>query len=79
MGKMHTFTITVDKKETSEEDKKAITNIIHWTKQYFINTYDTSPFSEKLALEKEKEEKNKEKFINNALLSPRLFIYFVDT
>jgi len=27
----------------------------------------------------EKEEKNKEKFINNALLSPRLFIYFVDT
>lgn len=39
-GIIQCLMMLIDKKETSEEDKKAITNIIHWTKQYFINTYD---------------------------------------
>lgn len=30
----------IDKKDISDEDKKEIINIIHWARQYFINTYD---------------------------------------
>ena len=30
----------VDNGDISNEDKKEITNIINWTKEYFINTYD---------------------------------------
>ena len=29
-----------EKKDISDDDKKEIINIINWTKQYFINTYD---------------------------------------
>lgn len=39
-GIIQCLIMLMDKKDTSEEDKKAIINIIHWTKQYFINTYD---------------------------------------
>ena len=30
----------IDKNDVSNEDKKEIINIINWSKQYFINTYD---------------------------------------
>lgn len=40
IGIIQCLMMLVDKNNISNEDKKEIMNIINWTKQYFINTYD---------------------------------------
>ena len=40
IGIIQCLMMLIDKKDISGDDKKEIINIINWTKQYFINTYD---------------------------------------
>lgn len=40
IGIIQCLMMLIDKKDISDEDKKEIVNIINWTRQYFINTYD---------------------------------------
>lgn len=40
IGIIQCLIMLVDKKDISDEDKSNIVNIINWTRQYFINTYD---------------------------------------
>ncbi len=39
-GIIQCLMMLIDKKDISDDDKKEIINIINWTRQYFINTYD---------------------------------------
>lgn len=39
-GIIQCLMMLIDKNDVSNEDKKEIINIINWSKQYFINTYD---------------------------------------
>lgn len=39
-GIIQCLIMLIDKNDVSNEDKKEIINIINWSKQYFINTYD---------------------------------------
>ena len=40
IGIIQCLMMLIDNKDISSDDKKEIINIINWTKQYFINTYD---------------------------------------
>lgn len=40
-GIIQCLMMLIDKNDVSNEDKKEIINIINWSKQYFINTYDS--------------------------------------
>lgn len=40
IGIIQCLMMLIDKKDISDEDKKEMVNIINWTRQYFINTYD---------------------------------------